>query len=40
MRGMIGESLADYLRDTFQVAAAGNDEEALELIEKPDFDVW
>ena len=36
---IIRESLGDYLRDTYQVITAGSGEEALELIEKQDFDV-
>lgn len=36
---ILRESLRDYLRDTYQVVTAGTGEEALELIEKQDFDI-
>jgi CheY-like chemotaxis protein len=36
---ILRESLRDYLRDTCQVVTAGTGEEALELIEKQDFDI-
>lgn len=36
---IVRDSLGDYLRDTYHVAMAGTGEEALELIEKHDFDI-
>ncbi len=36
---ILRESLRDYLRDTYQVVTARTGEEALELIEKQDFDI-
>lgn len=36
---ILRESLRDYLRDTYQVVTAETGEEALELIEKQDFDI-
>jgi CheY-like chemotaxis protein len=36
---ILRESLRDYLRDTCQVVTARTGEEALELIEKQDFDI-
>jgi DNA-binding NtrC family response regulator len=36
---ILRESLGDYLKDTYQVVTAGTGEEALELIEKQDFDI-
>ena len=36
---ILRESLGDYLTDTYQVVTAGTGEEALELIEKQDFDI-
>jgi len=36
---ILRESLGDYLKDTYQVVTAGTGEEALELIEKWDFDI-
>jgi DNA-binding NtrC family response regulator len=36
---ILRESLRDYLKETYQVATAGTGEEALELIEKQDFDI-
>ena len=36
---IVRESLGDWLKDTYQVATAETGEEALELIEKQDFDI-
>jgi DNA-binding NtrC family response regulator len=36
---ILRESLGDYLKDTYQVVTAGTGEEALELVEKQDFDI-
>jgi len=36
---ILRESLGEYLKDTYQVVTAGTGEEALELIEKQDFDI-
>jgi DNA-binding NtrC family response regulator len=36
---IVRESLGDWLKDTYQVATAETGEEALELIEKQDYDV-
>jgi DNA-binding NtrC family response regulator len=36
---ILREALGDYLTDTYQVVTAGTGEEALELIEKQDFDI-
>jgi len=36
---IVRESLGDWLKDTYQVATAETGEEALELIEKEDFDI-
>lgn len=36
---ILRESLGDYLKDTYHVVTAGTGEEALELIEKQDFDI-
>jgi len=36
---ILRDSLGDYLKDTYQVVTAGTGEEALELIEKQDFDI-
>ena len=36
---ILRESLRDYLKDAYQVVTAGTGEEALELIEKQDFDI-
>ena len=36
---ILRESLGDYLKDAYQVVTAGTGEEALELIEKQDFDM-
>jgi len=36
---ILRESLRDYLKETYQVVTAGTGEEALELVEKQDFDI-
>ena len=36
---IVRESLKDWLKDAYQVATAETGEEALELIEKQDFDI-
>jgi DNA-binding NtrC family response regulator len=36
---IVRESIGDWLKDTYQVATAETGEEALELIEKQDFDI-
>ncbi len=36
---ILRESLKDWLKDTYQVATAGTGEEALELVEKHNFDL-
>jgi DNA-binding NtrC family response regulator len=36
---ILRESLRDYLKETYQVSTAGTGEEALQLIEKQDFDI-
>ncbi len=36
---IVRESLKDWLKDAYQVATAGTGEEALELVEKQDFDL-
>jgi len=36
---IVRESLGDWLKDTYQVTTAETGEEALELIEKQDFDI-